>query len=318
MQLPKFTLPISFAGSLTVLRTPNRSSVLTGTNGALMTEDSTPITHTDPPQRQHQADRVTVWRPFASTAQLGRQMISVSGRQSGTPLDWTFSIWLLGLLPAIFACLRLMTLARGNTETLKSLMQNLNVTALVLATIIPLGSSLLTWWLFFSIIVKVGSARKPGRWPSLVLLLLLVGFIDFFAMPLRYILINLGCFVVLVSCMVGVVLMRHFSHPAAEKVNTGMAQAWAVMFVAAPLLFWLSSGVWLPKERLTVAAKVTEPVYVLSYDERWVKYMDEDRVVHIVRTPEVTSRDAVGASKSVWYQTPSLLWQEWRSRHQAK
>ncbi|ORJ61798.1 hypothetical protein B5M45_08685 [Mycobacterium simiae] len=151
-----------------------------------------------------------------------------------------------------------------------------------------------------------------------MLLLLFVGFIDFFAMPLRYILINLGCFVVLVSCMVGVVLMRHFSHPAAEKVNTGMAQAWAVMFVAAPLLFWLSSGVWLPKERLTVAAKVKEPVYVLSYDERWVKYMDEDRVVHIVRTPEVTSRDAVGASKSVWYQTPSLLWQEWRSRHHAK
>lgn len=130
-----------------------------------------------------------------------------------------------------------MTLARGNTETLKSLMQNLNVTALVLATIVPLGSSLLTWWLFFSIIVKVGSARKPGRWLSLASLLLFVGFIDFFAMPLRYILINVMCFVVLVSCMVGVVLMRHFSHPAAEKVNLGLAQAWAVVFVAAPLFF---------------------------------------------------------------------------------
>jgi hypothetical protein len=273
------------------------------------------------PDGQTDANGEEAWRPFAATGQLARQIASIifpqlrEDPQPEKTLDRTTLIWLLGLLPAIFACLRLMILARGNTETLKSLMQNLNVTALVLATIIPLGSSLLTWWLFFSIIVRASPGRKPGRGLSLVLLALIVGFIDFYAMPLRYILVNLVCFVLLVLCMLGVVFLRQIRHPSAERINTGMAQVWGVLFVAAPLLFWLSSGVWLPKEKLTIGATSHEPVYVLSYDERWVKYMDESRVVQIAKTDPSTSRQMVGASKSFWYQTPYLWSQEWFKKH---
>src|SRR6201999_2744513 len=117
-------------------------------------------------------------------------------------------------------------------------------------------------------------------------LAVLVAFIDFYAMPLRYLAINVGCFLVLLMFMAGVVLYRRASHSAAEKINTGLAQVLCVLFVAAPLGFWLSSGLWFPKEKLTVVkpgapAHVVDPAYVLSFDERWVKYMDDERDVHI-------------------------------------
>ena len=230
------------------------------------------------------------------------------------------SLWVLGLIPIILACLHLMIVARGNAETLRSLVQNLNITALVLATTLPLGSTILTWWFFFSFLVKVGRPkplRKPGWVLSITVLAIFVAFVDFFAMPLPYGAINLAIFAMLRVCVIAVAVTPALSRKFADrarKVGTGMARIWALVFLIGPLVIWLGFlGVWLPQKRLTVGATDIEPVYVLSYDDHWMKYMDGAHKVHVVPTKDVTSRDTLDISRSTWRKTPFDLWQEWRT-----
>jgi hypothetical protein len=79
--------------------------------------------------------------------------------------------------------------ARDNTETIRWLVQTLNVTALVLATVLPLGSTALTWWIFFRFFIVVGrpkAQQKPNWGLQFPVQAVFVRFVDFFAMPLLY------------------------------------------------------------------------------------------------------------------------------------
>jgi len=232
----------------------------------------------------------------------------------------TISLWLLGLVPVLLACLHVMIVSRGDAETLRSLVQNLNVTALVLSTLLPLGTTILTWIYVFMFLTAVTKPREDGRFRQLWTtswFLVVVGVIDFIAMPLSYGTVN----VVLVSVFVASIATsrKALKHPnpgrlvwavqALSKIN---AKVWALTFLLAPLLIWLCFlGVYLPKERLTVGAAEFDPVYILSADERWTKYMDGAHKVHIVRTTDIRDREMVGTSDSRWRKTPMDIVSGW-------
>ena len=96
------------------------------------------------------------------------------GRPRGNQDRTGVSLWLLGLIPLVLVALHLIMVARGNAETLRALVQNLNVTGIVLATILPLGSTVLTWWFFFSPVIKL-TRPKPQRKSNWSLALIIHG-----------------------------------------------------------------------------------------------------------------------------------------------
>lgn len=48
--------------------------------------------------------------------------------------------WIWGLAPILFAAFKVLLVSHGDPEVLRALVQNLNVTALVLATVLPFGA----------------------------------------------------------------------------------------------------------------------------------------------------------------------------------
>ena len=69
--------------------------------------------------------------------------------------------WLIGLLPVVYAGSRILVVSRGNTETMRALVQDLDVTALVLATLLPVWSTVALWW-FISWAANVSNRNKKN------------------------------------------------------------------------------------------------------------------------------------------------------------
>jgi hypothetical protein len=244
----------------------------------------------------------TTERYTAIDNEEGRSIQDRSGR----------SIWLLGLIPVFLACLHLIMVSRGNAETLRSLVENVNVTAWVLATTLPLGTTVLTWWFVF---FAVTTRRRPPRGRqetglSLIVVGVFVAFVDFFAMPLYYGVINFVIVAALILCVVGFGVIARLRHrPVSPGSMSRLAKVWALVFVLGPLLIWLGFlGVWLPQEQLTVGPLNVGPAYVLSSDDQWTKYMDGARNVHIVPSFEVECREAIQTSESKWRKTLYSRW----------
>lgn len=215
-----------------------------------------------------------------------------------------------------------MIVARGDAETLRSLTQNLNITSLVVATILPLGTTILTWFYLFALLTAMvkpkGERLKSFRKSSWYLVVIAV--IDFIAMPMAYGAVNLAIFLIFVAFVL-------ITRAANKRANGRLAQwvlkfsqvssrVWIFIFLGGPLLIWLCFlGVYLPKERLEIglpgAKYEVAPVYVLSIDDRWTKYMDAAHKVHIVPTADVRGRAMVGTSYSHWRATPMDLVSSW-------
>jgi len=69
----------------------------------------------------------------------------------------------------------------------------------------------------------------------------------------------------------------------------------------------------MPQEQITVGATQISPVYILSADDRWTRYMDGAHKVHIVRTEDLKSRELIATPKSAWRNTPYGLWRDWQA-----
>lgn len=231
--------------------------------------------------------------------------------------DRTLSLWALGLVPVVFACLHIMIVSRGDAQTLRSLVQNLNVTALVLAIVLPLGSTILLW-VFLAVLgatTQTPKDRRKNAWQTTIILGLITAFVAFFAMPVHYLIVNaviLAIFLLFTLASRWTLTRTGWWVAPARKFFTASAFVWALIFLIGPLMIWLGFlGVWMPQERLSLTTGSLEPVYVLSEDERWTKYMDDDHKVHIVPTRDVKSRQMVASPTSSWRKPPYALWQDW-------
>lgn len=202
--------------------------------------------------------------------------------------------------------------SRGDVETLRSLVENLNVTSLVLATVLPLLTTAMTWWFLAYALTALARTSKRKR-SNLFIWAVIVFVIDFFAMSVKYVVINAS----IIALMVGVVALGYFVGRRRPGTVVGrvvvfvvghFSKAYAVAIVVAPIIIWLGFlGVWMPQERLEIGRTTLAPVYVLSSDIRWTKYMDADHKVHLVPTPAIGRRQMIDRSHSVWNKTFSAL-----------
>lgn len=242
-------------------------------------------------------------------AGIGQALVnSASGKRSQGILS-EGSIWLWGLAPVLFAALRVLMVSRGDSETLRALVQNLNVTALVLSTLLPLAPLAAFWIMLIVLVVKVATRRHSSSkvlTPPFTILLVLTLSVVVFAMPLRHLVYSTAFFAVIAVFVFVALFLHRMSMESAARFTQRGAAVWVIgipLLALASLL--VQSNMWLPKERISLSDNRVSPVYVLSSDERWTSYMGENHKVHLVPTPEITSREAIGSSgswvdKSVW------------------
>lgn len=236
---------------------------------------------------------------------FGEMLVNATGgkKESGwkPPPGW---IW--GLAPILFAALKVLVVSHGDPETLRALVQNLNVTALVLATVLPFGAVIAALATVTVVMrAKTSGGQAPSSAPLLTVALLITAIgLTVWAMPVWQFGAVVGFVAVVVLLYFG---LRRIARWAERTRPNGVPGVPVIMLVLAMILALLAgpfiyliggSGMWLPKERITVSGHAASPVYILSSDERWTSYMDEGRKVHLVPTADITSRDAVGSSGS--------------------
>ncbi|KKC00888.1 hypothetical protein [Mycolicibacter arupensis] len=240
---------------------------------------------------------------------------SVMGKKSHGMLS-EGSIWLWGLAPVLFAALRVLMVSRGDSETLRALVQNLNVTALVLSTLLPLAPLAAFWAMLIVLVVKIIARRQESSkimTPPFVLFLVFTMSFACFAMPLRYLVYSAGFFAVIALFVACAFILHRMSMASAAKYVQKGAAVWVLGIpLAAIVSLFAQSGMWVPKERIVARNIEVSPVYVLSSDERWTSYMNDKHKVHLVPTPDIARREAIGSSgswmdKSGW-ENGSDIW----------
>lgn len=222
-------------------------------------------------------------------------------------------LWLT-LVAIGFVAMRILIVSRGDSDTLRALVQNLNVTAIVLATILPLAGTAV-WLLYFVAIigthngVNKNKLRTGNGKPLLAAVVVGTGLaiptvaITWYAMPTKYILISAALTIILIAAIIGTRLrpIRLLSQATAITLIIGVPLAGLYIVIT-------QVGVWLPREQLTVGKEKTGTVYVLSSDQEWTKYLDEQtHKVKIVSTKDVKKRDTISEGDTWLNKTPSEI-----------
>jgi hypothetical protein len=108
-----------------------------------------------------------------AAAALLALLLNAQGQQSGAavsqsqqpgqvktkrPTDLT--IWQWTLVPVVFVALRILIAAHGNTDTLASLVQNINITAVFLATFLPFIAVAVLLFFMIAVLATIDAWRK--------------------------------------------------------------------------------------------------------------------------------------------------------------
>ncbi|NOR03233.1 hypothetical protein HGK72_24610 [Mycolicibacterium fortuitum] len=218
------------------------------------------------------------------------------------------TVLLLTLLAIGFVALRILIVSRGDSDTLRALVQNLNVTAIVLATILPLVTTGVVLAFVMAILSGVNKKRAGNGSASIFGISVTLGpltiAICWFSMPVKYLIL---------AGILSVILVFVYRGAWRSEKFKGMFQALGKLYlivlgIAALFIVLAQVGVWLPRERLTVGPSKTGTVYVLSSDEEWTKYLDGDtHKVRIVPTKDVKQREIITNSDHWANLTPSQL-----------
>ncbi|ORM38164.1 hypothetical protein BFL43_01030 [Williamsia sp. 1135] len=215
-----------------------------------------------------------------------------------------------GLIPVLLAALKVVVVSGGDPQALRALVQDLDVLGLVLATFLPIGSTLLLWgFVFWAVAANkaVGKVdRAVGHTPEqnayytrLPVVSVIVVAVCYWSMPVVFLVSNIG--IVVALTLLGVLFGRRERLWARSIYIFGI-----VLIVASIIIYPLVSGMWLTAERISARNERPEVGYVLSSDVRWTRYMNEDRRVIIVSSSEVTRREPVKSS-GWFHETPKTL-----------
>lgn len=217
---------------------------------------------------------------------------------------------LIATVPMALAALRIVLYSGGDPALMRVLVETLDVTTLLLGTILPILPALF-WLAIQPLVVDMSLARQllekgaPRRkwWIGLALTLilfyLLVGPWPETIQTFGHVLIGLAAAVVLVSA---IALIRGRKSGLSWREAAKFRLHWrrdatlgkASHLLIAPVvvigvILAMPEGFWLPRESITTAEQTTTG-YVLETKEGWATVMTEERTILRIPAPSITAR----------------------------
>lgn len=200
-----------------------------------------------------------------------------------------------GVLPIVFCAMRVMVVSGGDYNSLRMLVQNLDVKALVLATILPIGGTLIFWTQFVLLLFAVAN-NTPEQYKRLlralfISLLPISVAILWVATPRRQVFINIA---ILASILLVIVVAGKVPGAIGRLLTTLSALVLVALLFAGVVTVIVKRDMWVPFERITLKDHSVVEGYILGVDEEWTRYMDSsNRSIRIVQTDQIKARDLV-------------------------
>jgi hypothetical protein len=200
-----------------------------------------------------------------------------------------------GVLPLLFCAMRVMAVSGGDVDTLRTLVQNLDVKALVLATILPIGGTVVFWVQVALLMFSLGRSTAPEYKRALraasVLLFPITVAILWAATPPRQVQFNL---LILGGFASVIVIGAATKGRIRQSLVALVALAIVAFSFAGVITVLVQDDMWVPFERIRMKDGSLVDGYVLGVDGTWTRYMDsDDNRVYIVPTGEIVRRDLV-------------------------
>lgn len=196
------------------------------------------------------------------------------------------------------AGIRLLAVSGGNTQVLQTLVQTLDIPALVTATLLPIVPNIIVivylmyWdnqftkpkdertkhsdWVIYSSILIVGTLL------FLVPIILLASYILFF-------------------------IFIQIKRYGARRQGMTLSGVSFQMIIIPPILIAISSNssLWLPPETITFDTAKQQTAYVLASDVRWTTLLLSEKSVAVVPSSKITARDscALSSSNDIFYKS---------------
>ena len=242
---------------------------------------------------------------------LQKMTAAQAGHEPGVPVPVPsrpgspeLSIWAWSLIAVGIVALRILIVSGGNPETAFALLQNLNVTAIVLATLSPFLAVLVAFfgWIAVGNYVRRYKDAPEPKWAGeagqglsmyalviIILGVLLAALVYYAKFPTKILWALVGLWVVLRILR----LCARIKSPVIFVISN-LLRAIVVLasVIGATWLVMTQDRVWLPKEKLVIGGWWDIGVaYVLSSDEVWTKYLDDEtRTVRVIPTKDVKAR----------------------------
>ena len=224
------------------------------------------------------------------------------------------TVWILGLIPFVLAAVKVLTASGGDPQVFTSLLQNLDLTALVLSSVLPI-IPLALFWVGVSYLDARLAIPKATRSesPSYVRLIFIAGIP---AMVLYMTVTHALTSALLIALVIN---GRWFEKRAYRKRQLRLgadatpkhhprplnAWSWSLVVVLAIQAIVSPDSSWIPTEM--IQSKVHGQIIgrVLSVNGDWTTILGRPPHIIIVPTPDVSSRelcsiDAFFLSRTVW------------------
>lgn len=211
----------------------------------------------------------------------------------------------IGAVGPILLCgIRVLAVSGGEPNTLRALVQNLDVKALALATLLPFVATVAFWvqlLIFTACFTPKLTKRQRNAYIGFTLFLLPFTVALFvFGMSQGQV---IGNSVVLGFCVILVILgVRHRGGVVAQMIMVLLILGWFGAAMTIILFATFNTKMWLPTERITIvgAAVVDEcevvDGYVLAVDQEWTRLMTVDKQLRTVSTKTVKTREFIDAA----------------------
>lgn|GEM_PF-5771826 len=193
-------------------------------------------------------------------------------------------LWVLGLLPLVLVCFRLIYVSRGDTEVMRALLASIDILRIVLATVLPVMPVLLFWGIVllvdrWRVTRKDERPAMPALLPAFVVTLLVVSLTG---------MTTLTAVASIASLMVVAVQIwraQRRDGPRSYRIKATDAIGWALLTCLTA-----SVGPWLPTEAIKLTDGSQYVGYTLSADARWFQFLDGDNVLHVEASNSIESR----------------------------
>ena len=208
-------------------------------------------------------------------------------------------LWVVGLLPLVFVCFRLVYVSRGDTEVMRALLASIDILRIVLATVLPAMPVLLFWGVVlladrWRITRKDERPTMPTLLPAFVVTLFVVSLTGMTVMTAMVSIASL------MAVAVQIWRAQRKDGPRSYRIKATEAIGFTVLTCLTA-----SVGPWLPTEAIKLTDGSQHVGYTLSADARWIQFLDGDNVLHVEASNSVESRTPCTKAGS-WYTDTSF------------